>query len=452
MNEAFSNIRLAEILGALSEVLDITEGQPPGHCVRSCYIGIAVGKAMGLGDDRLSDLYYTLLLKDLGCSSNAARICQLYLTDDLNFKGDFKRVNGSLPQALRFVLSHTGLKTDLAGRFRAIINIMQNGGDIARELIDTRCHRGADIARKMRFSNDVADAIQNLDEHWDGTGLPEYRAGEAIPLFSRIALVTQVADVFYASSGPQAAAKEIQARSGTWFDPAVAAAFDAASSLPSFWPGLIAPDLQQRLLTLEPAQGLRLADEDYLDDIAQAFAGVIDSKSPFTHHHSERVTFYADIIAEELGLTLQHRRWLGRAALLHDIGKLGVSTSILDKPGKLDADEWAIMKTHPAITERVLERIGPFQHFAAIAGAHHERIDGKGYPKGLAGKEIPLETRILSVADVYDALTAKRPYREAMPSHMAFAIIEDDIGTAFDPRCVLALRSGLRKMNAALAA
>ncbi len=118
------------------------------------------------------ELYYTLLLKDLGCSSNAARICQLYLTDDLTFKHDFKRIDGSLPQALRFVLSHTGLKAGLAERFRAIINIFQNGGEIARELIETRCHRGADIARKMRFPEAVALGIQNLDEHWDGGGKP----------------------------------------------------------------------------------------------------------------------------------------------------------------------------------------------------------------------------------------------------------------------------------------
>ena len=159
------SIRLAELLGALSHALDLTEGQPAGHCVRCCWIGVNIGQNIGLSENELSDLYYTLLLKDLGCSSNAARICQLYLTDDLSFKQDFKHIDGSLPQALRFVLSHTGLKAGLSERFRAILHIFQNGGEIARELIDTRCHRGADIARKMRFSEDVANGIQFLDEH-----------------------------------------------------------------------------------------------------------------------------------------------------------------------------------------------------------------------------------------------------------------------------------------------
>src|SRR6185436_8576438 len=119
---------------------------------RVCWIGMHIGEQIGLDVSALQELYYVLLLKDLGCSSNAARICQLYLTDDLKFKHDFKKIDGSLPQALRFVLGHTGLKAGLAERFRAMLAIFQNGGEIARELIETRCQQGAEIARKMRFS------------------------------------------------------------------------------------------------------------------------------------------------------------------------------------------------------------------------------------------------------------------------------------------------------------
>src|SRR5262245_14643656 len=185
---ATREIRLAELLGALCHALDMTEGQPPGHCIRCCFIGVAIGEEIGLGEAAMFELYYTLLLKDLGCSSNAARICELYLTDDLAFKRDFKQIDGSLPQALRFVLAHTGLKAGLAERFRAIINIFQNGGEIARELIETRCHRGADIARMMRFPEAVALGIQYLDEHWDGGGKPAGARGAAIPPYAQIAL------------------------------------------------------------------------------------------------------------------------------------------------------------------------------------------------------------------------------------------------------------------------
>jgi hypothetical protein len=150
-NVTTSSMRLSEVLGALSYALDLTEGQPAGHCLRSCWIGVQVARALRATPRQLHDTYYTILLKDLGCSSNAARICQLYLVDDRTFKKDFKTVGDSLPQVLRFVLSHTGMKADLAARFRAIVNVMQNGGEIANELIEARCQRGAQIARMMRF-------------------------------------------------------------------------------------------------------------------------------------------------------------------------------------------------------------------------------------------------------------------------------------------------------------
>ncbi len=181
MTQANQQLRLAELIGALSHALDLTEGQPRGHCIRCCWIGVNLGMAIGYSREELSDLYYTLLLKDLGCSSNAARICQLYLADDQGFKRDFKRIDGSLPQALRFVLSHTGLTAPMADRFRAITNILRNGGEISRELIEARCHRGAEIAAQMRFSPAVCSAIENLDEHWDGHGKPEGRQRRDIP-------------------------------------------------------------------------------------------------------------------------------------------------------------------------------------------------------------------------------------------------------------------------------
>jgi HD-GYP domain-containing protein (c-di-GMP phosphodiesterase class II) len=337
-------IRLAEILSALSHALDMVEGQPFGHCVRCCWIGIQVGKEIGLDASQIWELYYTLLLKDLGCSSNAARICQLYMIDDIAFKRDFMAVNGSLPQVLRFVLSHTGMNAGLAERFRALVHIFQNGGQIAQELMETRCDRGAEIARKMRFSENVAQAIHSLDEHWDGGGRPHGLSGDDIPIYSRIALLAQIVDVFQTANGIEAAKREIENRTGTWFDPRLSSAFARIAENPEFWQTLRADDLQQEIFALEPAQTTSTVDDDYLDDIAAAFAQVIDSKSPYTSGHSERVTLFTDLIAKEMGLSADQRRWLKRAALLHDIGKLGVSNSILDKPGKLDPDEWVAMK------------------------------------------------------------------------------------------------------------
>ena len=446
------DLRLAELLSALSYALDMVEGQPAGHCVRSCWIGIHIGRELGLNEAELSDLYYTLLMKDVGCSSNAARICQLYMTDDISFKRDFMTVNGSLPQVLRFVLSHTGMNASLAERFRALVNVFQNGGEIAHELMETRCDRGAEIARTMRFSENVVEAIRAFDEHWDGGGMPAAIRGDAIPLYSRIALVSQVIDVFQMGNGPEAARLEVQHRTGTWFDPKVAWAFERVAARPNFWTMLRSDDLQSAIFELEPAQQRRLVDDDYLDDIAAAFAQVIDSKSPHTSGHSERVTLFADLIAEQLGITAARRRWLKRAALLHDVGKLGVSNSILDKPAKLDDEEWATMRTHPALGATILARIGAFSDLAFIAGAHHERLDGKGYPRGLPGESLPLEVRIVTTADIFDALTADRPYRAAMPVNKALTIMTEMLETQIDPVCFDALKQALKRVDASLAA
>lgn len=443
-----TDLQLSELISALSYALDITEGQPAGHCVRCCWIGTHIGRAIGLADDDLWGLYYTLLLKDLGCSSNAARICELYLTDDLTFKRDFKTVGDSLPQVINFVLRHTGLRAGLAERFRSVLNIFREGSEIAQELISTRCQRGAEIARLLRFPESVAAGIYSLDEHFNGQGRPQGLSGETIPLYARIALLAQVIDVFHTAGGTQAALDEVRLRAGQWFDPALVGAFETVAAQRGFWETLASPGIDKAVLGLEPASHSVALDDDYLDDIAAAFGQVVDSKSPYTSGHSVRVALYTDMIAETLGVTDERRRWLKRGALLHDVGKLGVSNSILDKPGKLDDDEWEAVKAHAMFTEVILSRIGAFAELARVSAAHHERLDGKGYPRGLAGAEISLETRIITTADIFDAITAERPYRGAIPIPRTLEIMAENVGSAIDPACFEALKQALARLPA----
>jgi len=440
-----SAMKLSELIGALSYALDITEGQPAGHCVRCCWIGMHIGRRIGLDDDQLWELYYTLLLKDLGCSSNAARICELYLTDDLDFKRDFKTVGDSLPQVLSFVFKHTGLKAGLADRLRSVMTILRDGPAIAQDLIATRCQRGAEIARLLRFPDGVANGIYSLDEHFNGNGKPAKLAGEAIPVYARIALLAQVIDVFHTAGGRAAALVEVRQRAGSWFDPRLVEAFEAVSANDTFWFTLAAPGIDYHVFALEPAGHEVGLDDDYLDDIAAAFGQVVDAKSPYTSGHSARVALYTDMIGEALGLSEQRRRWLRRGALLHDVGKLGVSNSVLDKAGALDREEWEAVRQHAEYTETILGRIAAFSELAAIAGAHHERLDGGGYPRGLAADEISLETRIITTADIFDAITAERPYRGAIPVPQALEMMAKTVGSALDPACFAALKLAMER-------
>ena len=435
-----SGLKLSELIGSLSHALDITEGQPEGHCVRCCWIGMHIGRDLGFSEQELWELYYTLLLKDLGCSSNAARISQLYLSDDLSFKRDFKWIDGSKMQALNFVVRHTGLQSGLAEKFKTLLTIFKNGGDISQELIQTRCQRGADIARQLRFSEGVASGIHALDEHWDGHGRPDALAGEEIPVYARIALLSQVVDVFHTVGGLQEAMQEVRNRTGSWFDPKLVDALERISRMSDFWSMLNSKELYRAVLDLEPAHLEIPLDDDYLDEIAAAFGQIVDAKSPYTQGHSVRVALYTDLVAAELGVTAARRRWLKRGALLHDIGKLGVSNTILDKPGKLEAEEWEAVKRHASYSESIMSRIGIFKELATVSGAHHERLDGGGYPKGLKSDQITMETRIITVADIFDAITAERPYRGATPVPETLEIMLKNVGSAIDPDCFRALQ------------
>lgn len=438
--ESADQLLLSEVISALSYALDLTEGQPPGHCIRSCWIGFHLGQRIGLDTAELWDLYYTLLLKDAGCSSNAARLCELYGQDDRTTKRDFKWVDtDNKTQLAKFVLQHTGVRGQLADRLKRLLHLARHGHELATELVQTRCERGADIARRLGFGEAVAQGIHALDEHWDGRGKPYGLQGDAIPINARIALLSQVVDVFHSIGGRTAALNEVRARHATWFDPSLVDAFGTLSDNDELWRGLGDENIEQRVLALEPECRTRALDDDLLDDIAQAFGQVVDSKSPYTAGHSERVALYTDMIAKRMGIDAGRRRWLRRGALLHDLGKLGVSNSILDKNGALTDDEWTQVRLHPTYTEEILSRITPFRELARVAGAHHERLDGKGYPKALSARDLSIETRIITVSDIFDAITADRPYRGPIPVPEALEIMGRMVGGALDPVCYRAL-------------
>lgn len=438
------SLRQSELIGALSHALDLTEGLPAGHAQRCCWIGMHLGQELGLSDSELTDLYYTLLLKDAGCSSNAARIFALYGCDDLAMKRDFKTMdNDSFYQMAKFTWSHVGLGESWRDRLTRLMHLVEQGEQVGEELFLTRCEQGADIALQLGFSEAVCDGIRALDEHWNGKGSPRHLAGEQIPLFARIALLAQVVEVFFAAGGQRLAYYTVNQRRSSWFDPQLVDTFNRISLMPALWDGLSDPNISERVIALEPLSQIRIVDAQELDRLAGAFAAVIDAKSPYTFGHSSRVSQYAVRIAQQLGLSGEQCTWLRHAALLHDIGKLGVSNSILDKPDKLTEAEFAQVKLHPVYSMDILSKVGIFDSLAPVASGHHERLDGRGYPWGLKGDQIDVATRIISVADVFDAVSAERPYRGAMPLAQATGILDQMTGSALDGDFVTALKQTL---------
>ncbi len=254
-------------------------------------------------------------------------------------------------------------------------------------MIETRCERGADIARMLDLSNATAAAIRNLDEHWDGQGMPMGVSGDGIPLLARICCLAQTVEVFLAAHGQPAAYEMARSRSGTWFDPALVNAMESFEFDAAFWASIRQEDVRPLVAALEPKDRIIVADASRIDQVAEAFARVIDAKSPYTGQHSGGVARIAIGMAAHVGLPREERTLLRRAALLHDIGKLGVSNLILDKPDKLTETEMAMMRQHPRYTDAILGRVRAFRDVASVAARHHERLDGTGISQRPAGRE-----------------------------------------------------------------
>ncbi len=210
------------------------------------------------------------------------------------------------------------------------------------------------------------------------------------------------------------------------------------------------------LLTgITPMIGISIRNADLLEarerqfnSVIQVLASSTDARDPMTAGHSERVTQYALGICQELGLGVKYGKMIQVAALLHDYGKIGVPDTILKKPGELTEEEYEIVKTHAAKTEEILAKAnfqGIFRQIPEIAGAHHEKLDGSGYPRGLCGEEIPLGARIIAVADVFEALTTERHYRTPLPMEEVFVRLQKKSGLHFDKRVVEALIRHCRK-------
>jgi HD-GYP domain-containing protein (c-di-GMP phosphodiesterase class II) len=430
-------IPLSQVVGGLSYALDLTEGEPPGHAKRACLIGMRVADELGLDAAARSDLFYALLVKDAGCSANSARMAALFGADDQFAKRTSKRVDWAhsftaFVWALRTV-APAGTLRARADRLKAI----HDEGEVTRSLMRARCDRGAEIARLLGLSERTAEGIRALDEHWDGRGQPFGLRGEEIPLEGRILCLAQTAEIFHAAGGVSRAMGVARRRRGTWFDPALVDALHATAGDREFWDSVP----KGEVAAWEPAGRVLTADDGHLDRIAEAFAGVIDAKSPWTYRHSDRACVIAMSLAATLGAGEGQLTDLRRAALLHDVGKLAISNRILDKPGRLTDAEFAKIREHPRITGEVLARIPGFSHLVALASAHHERLDGRGYPFGLRGDELTLPMRVLAVADVYEALTSERPYRPAMRSDDALATMRPDVPRRLDADVFAALEA-----------
>lgn len=442
-----TDISLSEIISALSFALDLTEGAVSGHALRSCLLGMRVADGLRVGPDEQSSLYYALLLKDVGCSSNAARMCQIIGGDDRAVKAGVKLEDWTRPHrpkvsTLNLLWNNVLPEANALQRVARIGQIALTQHRNNEEMIGLRCDRGASILRKLGMGEAAAEAVRCLDEHWDGSGYPDRRKKDHIPLLARICAVAQHLDVFATEQGAEKAVEVLEERCGRWFDPDLVRVVKSLHADRTLWTGALravsVEETRRLVIDIAPTRDLRLASCE-IDGICAAFAEVVDAKSPFTYRHSIGVADAASSIAEQMGLAKDRLQLVRRASLLHDLGKLSVPNSILDKPGKLTAQEWTVVQSHPGLTRQILSRVGAFEEVAGVAGEHHEKLDGSGYPDRRVAQDLCLESRIIVVADVYGALAEDRPYRAGLELEQIFSIMKKDVPHKLDPDCFEAL-------------
>lgn len=443
-----THVSLSEVLAAMSRALDLTEERVEGHTARTCIIGMRIAAELDLSAFDKVALYGALLLKDSGCGGTTS------FDDVVEEDGTVRKPIldiAAIPQKTKSAIRHAGNASRDAIKDRVAGFLKRKSHSLRLQPpILSRAERGESMALRMGFSTATADAIRYIDERWDGTG-PDGKADREIPMFSRIILLSQTVDAFVTQRGLQVAMRITRERSGQWFDPNLVRIVRGWREETEWWASLMSPDVTALAIAAEPPQHTRFVDDKGLDEVAKAFAEIIDSKSPFTYQHSTNVAKYARATAFELSFEKKDARILNRAALLHDVGKLGVASYILDKEGPLTVEERSEMQRHPLYTWEILRRVGAFSAFARTAALHHEKLDGSGYPWGVQGSELDLPSRILCVADMYEALTANRPYRAGLSREAALKIIRSGSGTLVCPLATEALTEATRHLKVALA-
>jgi HD-GYP domain-containing protein (c-di-GMP phosphodiesterase class II) len=404
-------LRLADLLAALSLVTDLGMGQPPDEAMQACLLATGLARLMQLAPADVADVYYTTLLKFVGCTAYAHEEAAMF-GDDIAARAAGALVDFANPkEALPFLLCKLGRTSTPLRRAGIIAGTLARGPRGDTELKTAHCEVAASMARRLGMTPAVRQALYQIFERWDGKGAPHRLSGDDIALPARFAQVAGTAMLFERAGGVEAAVEMVRRRSGTSLDPAIAAAFLehgsallAAIASADAWAGLIEAEPEPR----------RWIPESGVDEVAYAFADVVDLKVPFLRGHSAAVAALSERAAHALGLPEVDVTCLHRAGLLHDLGRAGVPNCVWEKPGPLTSSEWERVRLHAYHSERILSRSPQLAHLARIAGMHHERQDGSGYHRQAAGTMVPVGARVLAAADTYEAMLEERPHRPAL--------------------------------------
>ena len=416
-------LRLADLLASLSLVADLGFGLPPESSMRSCLVATALARRIGLTEPEVADVYYTTLLEHLGCTGYAHEAAERY-GDELVMNMAAANTNLGDPRELftTYLPSITG-RRPLPWMRLAVLELA-NGARFGRQITTAACEVGRDTARRLGLPDGVQRGLYEVFEWWNGKGGAQGVKGESISLAGRIAQLAATAAHFDAIGGTELAVDAVRRQGGGVLDPHLADAFVDGSA--EVLAQANADDSHAAVLDAEP-RPTRSVSAGRLAEVGAAFADVADLKSPFLLGHSGGVASLAQQAAKALGLDKEAVEHLRVAALLHDLGRVGVSDSVWERRGPLTGPQWEQARLHAYHSERILARSAALRPMAQTAGMHHERLDGSGYHRGAKAREIPLPARVLAVADAFQAMTQERPHRPALSTDEAARRLQDAV-------------------------
>jgi HD-GYP domain-containing protein (c-di-GMP phosphodiesterase class II)/DNA-binding CsgD family transcriptional regulator len=406
-----SSLRLADLLAGLSVVADMGYALPVGTSIRSGLIGLALARRLDVGEPEAAAALYTSLLLHVGCVTFSHEMASAF-GDDVRANRAGARTNFASPKdVLTTLIPETVRGTPPLATVRAAAFILARGRALGRRYDTTVCEVGRETARRIGLPDTMQRALYEVKEWWNGRGAPRRLKGDEISIGARIARVAGDAALFTQLGGIELALDALADRAGTILDPAVVTTFAADAN--AILGEVDAGDPRERILASEPQPAIELPTSD-LSAIAAAFGDLVDIKTPFTHGHSGAVARLARIAGERLGLERPAVDQLHVAALMHDLGRAGVSNAVWEKPGPLTSTEWEQVRLHAYHSERILASSEVLAPMARIAGMHHERLDGSGYHRGCNARDLSVSARILAAADVYQAMVEPRPHRAAL--------------------------------------
>jgi HD-GYP domain-containing protein (c-di-GMP phosphodiesterase class II)/DNA-binding CsgD family transcriptional regulator len=414
-----AEVRLAELVAALSLGVDLGFGQPMEHVLRECMIALRLADRIGLDEAERSTVYYTGLLVGVGCHADAHEQAK-WFGDDIALKStkydhDFRSL-----RAAASMISLVGSGNPPLHRFRVGLEFAVAGRRDAEGMVARHAAMATALAERLGLPPAVQESVGSSYEQWDGKGWPVGLAGDQIPVAARLAQFSEFIEVAHRVGGNEAAVALAEQRRGKQFDPTLSAVLCADPE--EILGELDSSHTWSAVIDAEPALRVTLKGDSF-DSALRAVADFVDLKSPYTLGHARAVAELAAVSAEQLG---EDSEQLRRAGLVHDLGRLGVSNAIWDKPGPLGAGEWERVRLHPYLTERMLHQSAALAPLAEIAVQHRERLDGSGYPKGLSGGAITRPARILGAVDAYRSMREPRPFRPPLSEEQAAAELQAD--------------------------